>query len=193
MKNRVRFLSCLFFLVTLALVACREEHNRGFTPTQSGAPLPVYASAGVLADAGVTGLSLGSQAWVTNSGTWVFQPVCPALCDGTTTCVTAGGQDGGVGCWTTPSLASSIFQMTCKLTGGATTTCASGKTLTNAKILGVFLTTQNDAGIAAQVGAAISANNIVLTPFIGLYNDGGPSVIGFPDGNTYTVVLAGAQ
>jgi hypothetical protein len=42
---------------------------------------------------------IGAPAWVLYQGEWDYLPVCPTTCDGYATCVTAGGLDGGLGCY----------------------------------------------------------------------------------------------
>lgn len=100
-KNSLRF-AFLALALTLAIVAASFTQSRvadGYTPPQSGTTLPQFATPALLAAAPVAGLTRGAEAWVTNQGTWIYQPTCPNTCDGQNTCRTAGGLDGGVGCW----------------------------------------------------------------------------------------------
>jgi hypothetical protein len=68
-------------------------------PQTNNGVLPVYATPALLAAGSVTNLTIGSQAWVTNQGVWSYATTCPNTCDGANTCRTAGGLDGGSGCW----------------------------------------------------------------------------------------------
>lgn len=70
--------------------------------------LPTLATPTALATYPVSGLTAGAQAYVTNLGAFTLSPTCPTTCDGTVTCVTAAGVDGGMGCWTRGPIASCL-------------------------------------------------------------------------------------
>jgi len=72
--------------------------------------VPTYATPLALSLANVSYLATGAIAEVPNMGQWQYQPTCPAFCDGTATCVTAAGVDGGLGCWTVPQAVPACVQ-----------------------------------------------------------------------------------
>lgn len=67
-------------------------------PQTPGAVLSV-ASPTALAATPTAGFTAGAIANVANQGAWTYAPTCPQSCDGSNTCVTAAGADGGLGCW----------------------------------------------------------------------------------------------
>jgi len=77
--------------------------STAWVDAQSAVPaisVPTYATPTALSLANVAYLATGAIAEIPTLGQWQYMSSCPAICDGTLTCVAAGGGDGGQGCWT---------------------------------------------------------------------------------------------
>ena len=105
--NRAWKLFIAVVLLTIAIVFAnvltRSPNNGGAVEPRFAAASssgPVYATPVVLAAQSVGTLTAGATAWVvTPPSTWTYVSTCPSTCDGAIVCVTAGGLDGGSGCW----------------------------------------------------------------------------------------------
>ena len=102
MKTSLRTLVTL--LIASIILAFGAAYVGAGPGIQAGASRPAgavttYATPALLAAAPTSGLTAGATAALANMGTWIYQPTCPAYCDGAATCVTAAGVDGGLGCW----------------------------------------------------------------------------------------------